>query len=102
MEKDSFLRQVAVAAAAAAVVALAYAAWRQSARTDAPGPAWAGAKIDWGAPARHGCDAGWMSDVLPHPHPVYRQSVPSAARHGLALSGWEWVSSPPGEMGLGE
>jgi len=99
---DKTIRQVLLALGAAAVVALAVAAWRQSGKTDAPGPAWAGAKIDWGKPARHGCDVGWMSAVLPHPHPVYRQTVPSAGRHALSTTGWAWVSNPPGEMGLAD
>lgn len=97
---DKYVRQVALALGAAAVVALAVAAWRQSGKTDAPGPAYAGARIDWGRPARHGCDAGWMSAVLPHPHPVYRQTVPSAGRHALSTTGWAWVSNPPSEQGL--
>lgn len=93
-------RQAVLALAAAVVVALGVAAWRSS-KTDAPGPAWAGAKIDWGKPARNGCDVGWMKDVLPHPHPVYRQTMPSAGRHALSTTGWAWVSNPPTEQGLG-
>jgi len=92
-----FARQVAAAILAAVVVALLYAAWRKSGSLQPGRPAWAGSGIDWGAPAKHGCDVGWMSDALPHPHPIYRQWIPGSNRAGLSAYGWSWISDPPGE-----
>jgi hypothetical protein len=94
------VRQLVLALGAAVVVAIAYAAWRSAGQQGKAVQPWAGAAVDWGKPARHGCDTGWLGNVLPHPHPIYRQTKPSAARDGLAAYGWAWVFDPPGEMGL--
>lgn len=75
---------------------LAWSAWN-GAGTAPEQPPWAGLKIDWGKPARHGCDADWMSAVLPTQHPVYRQWKPGGNRDGLCRYGWSWISDPPGE-----
>lgn len=99
MNDDKLMSQVLIALGAAVAVALVLTAWR-SAGAGGPAAAWTGAKIDWGRPARYGCDTGWMADVLPRPHPVYRQWIPGAHRDGLSKYGWAWISDPPGEMGL--
>lgn len=92
-----FAKQVAAGVLATIVVALLYMAWRKSGSVQPGRPAWAGSGIDWGAPAKHGCDVGWMSDAIPHPHPIYRQWIPGSNRAGLAAYGWSWISDPPGE-----
>jgi hypothetical protein len=98
MDSDKLMTQILIGLGAAVAVALAFGAWKSSSGDQAA--AWSGARIDWGKPARYGCDTGWMADVLPRPHPVYRQWIPGANRDGLARYGWAWISSPPGEMGL--
>jgi hypothetical protein len=96
------VRQLAVAIIAAAVVAIGYAAWRKSGASGGGKVVpWAGAVIDWGAPAKNGCDIGWMSAVLPHPHPIYRQTMTGVTRDGLSRYGWAWIADPPSEQGLG-
>jgi hypothetical protein len=93
-----FAKQVAAGVAATIIVALLYMAWKASGGAPVRRPAWAGVPgIDWGVPAKHGCDIGWMSDAIPHPHPIYRQWIPGANRAGLAAYGWSWISDPPGE-----
>jgi hypothetical protein len=97
MDGQPFVKQVIAGVAATIIVALLWVAWRKSGALAPKRPAWAGAQIDWGKPARHGCDIGWMSDALPHPHPIYRQWIPGAHRDGLSEYGWSWISDPPGE-----
>ncbi|HEY2089884.1 MAG TPA: hypothetical protein VGH54_28170 [Mycobacterium sp.] len=96
----SLMRDLGISVAAALVVALLFAAWKRADSSTPQAPAWAGARIDWGKPAKHGCDIGWMADALPHPHPIYRQWVPGANRAGLAAYGWSWIADPPGEQRL--
>lgn len=80
---------------------LAWSAWSGAGKDPEQSTAWAGAKIDWGKPAAHGCSQDWMAAVLPVDHPVYRQWQPGAARQGLITNGWSWISDPPSEQGLG-
>lgn len=81
---------------------LAWTAWQGETAAPGPASAWAGAKVDWGKPAAHGCDASWMGAVLDVPHPVYRQWKPGATRTGLIRYGWSWITDPPSEQGTGD
>lgn len=99
MTDSPLVRQLLLALGAAVVVAIGWAAWRSSGGQGKALQPWAGAAVDWGKPARHGCDTGWLGDVLPHPHPIYRQQQPSACRSGLASDGWNWVFLPPANQG---
>lgn len=93
-------RQLLIVAAAAVAGALAYAAWRGESGTPDISAAWAGAGIDWGKPARHGCDPTWLGAIQPVPHPVYRQGKPGTARAGLQRYGWNWILNPPSEESI--
>ncbi len=95
-----YASQIVMALVASVVVAIAWTAWRSSGAQGKAVPPWAGAVVDWGKPARHGCDTGWMGDALGHPHPLYRQQQPGQARDGLTRWGWAWIADPPGEQDL--
>lgn len=58
------------------------------------------AGVEWGRPRRYGQDFDWLGDVLPFPHPIYRQWQPGAARTGVMQYGWGWITDPPSEEGL--
>jgi hypothetical protein len=96
------VKQLLIALGAAAVVAIAWAAWRMSESGGAAKAVpWAGNSIWWGKPAVNAVDVGWTRDALPFGHPIYRQQLPGVTRDGLSQFGWSWVSDPPSEEGLG-
>jgi hypothetical protein len=88
-------QKLGLAAAVVIVAALWWLAWCGDA-TAATGTA----GVEWGRPRKYGQDFDWLGDVLPVPHPIYRQYQPGAARTRLMDHGWDWISNPPSEEGL--
>jgi hypothetical protein len=88
--------KLALAAGAVIVAALFWFAWYGDADTTAAGAA----GVEWGRPRKYGCDFDWQGDILPCPHPVYRQWQPGGARTRVMQYGWGWITNPPSEEGL--